>query len=359
MQKIGIDEIKKDIPLSKYILFDEYFIVISKYVRPTAQDIERITHFELSPLYGEGETKPTVPAQAPIVEEAGHEVLPTQEPGRPPGGEEKKDVYEVLISYLTSLFSACRNKKVSLENIRKTALLTTGFALKRKEEALIGVARGRKKNRISAHVLNTGILTAILASSVNIEGKQLIDTVCGAIMHDIGILLLNFQGPVKKIEMHTVLGGNYLKTIEGCSSMIFMPAFQHHEKADGSGYPAGLTLSNTAFVSQIVSICDSCDSHTSYIRLGEDLSLHLKKEELFIWKKEDFDTRLFSLLAVELFRIFEEGRRVLLNDGRIGVIAKTTPRFPVSPVIIPVPDSTPSDPVELLKSGDIWIERFL
>jgi len=357
MQEIDIGEIKEGVRISMHIRFDEYFIVLSKYNIPTTQDIERITRFSLSPLYEEGETKP-FPEEETVKESMYEPEINTMQ-GQAATTEEKRDIYEVLITYITELLSACKNRTVSLGRIRKVASLAAGFALRKTEDALLPVARGRKTNRLSAHVLNTGILTAILVSSENIEGRQLIDAVCGAIMHDIGLMLFDVDEPIIAIEMHTVRGGRYLKSIEGCPSTIFMPAFQHHEKADGSGYPDGLTLSDTSSVSRIVSICDSCDSHTSYIRLGENLSLHLKKEDLFIWKKTDFDVRLFDVMSGVLHRTFMEGRRVLLNDKRMGVIAKTTPRFPVSPVINPVPGSEPAAPVELLKTSDIWIERFL
>ncbi|MBN2323053.1 MAG: HD domain-containing protein [Spirochaetes bacterium] len=358
MRTVDIDEIKIGTPLPVYILFDDYFIVMSKYLTPRPQDIEMIARFSLSPLYGRSLTEREAQDEPPKETKSRTATLPSQEEARP-RSEKERDVYGILISYLTSLLKECRNKKIPIQIIRKIAVLTVEFALKKREEALIAVARGKDGDRMSMHLLNTGILAAILASSLNIVGNQLVDTVCGALMHDIGIPLFNANEPLKGIETHTVVGGNYLKEIEGCPPTVFMPAFQHHEKADGSGYPAGLTTSDTAFASQIVSLCDSCDSHTSYIRMGEDISLHMKKEELFIWKKEDFEPRLFSALTQEILKTFEEGRRVLLNNGKEGVIKKTMPRFPVSPVIMPVSDSTPAAPVELLKTGDIWIERFL
>lgn len=356
MHEIDIGELQEGVPLSWHIRFDEHFIVLSKYFIPTTQDIKRIRRFDLAPLYKGKEAKP--PA-GPKEREAVYEPPAHTMQGPSVLSEEKPGTYGALVSYLSVLFSACRNRIVSLGIIRKAGLLVTGFVLKNKEKAILEVARGSKKNRLSSHSLNTGILTVLLASSANVGGKQLIEAVCGAIMHDIGILLLNVDNPMEAVETHTLHGGRYLKSIGGCSATIFMPAFQHHEKADGSGYPAGLALNDIPTITRIVTICDSCDSHTSYIRFGEDISMHLKKEDLFIWKKSDFDIKLFTVLTGELFKTVKEGRRVLLNDGTVGIIAKPALRFPVTPVVKPVTDSGPAEPIELLKTGDIWIERFL
>jgi HD-GYP domain-containing protein (c-di-GMP phosphodiesterase class II) len=357
MKEIDIEGLKEGQVLRGHVLFDDNFIVLPKLLMLTASDLERVRKYNLYPLY-------TVDKTISSFDKGGLDAIVESEET----AESEKSLqstYDLLLPYLDTIFSACRQKKqLSLNTFQKAAALTVDYVLKNQEEALIRVARGMESMRLAAHSLNTGILSAVLATSVNMKGSELVEVVIGALFHDIGILFLDDAVQDRYIEQHTLLGFKYLKEIEGTVPSITMPSLQHHEKTDGSGYPAGLHLNDTAHSSRIVAICDSCDSHISYIRFGDDISLHLKKEDLLSWKREDFDIRLFSVFSSVLSRTYQVGRRVLLSDMTIGVIAKTSHRFPISPVVDIVSDSKGETPeesktVELVKRRDLWIERFL
>lgn len=357
MEEIDVGDLKEGEPAKEYILFDDNFIALSKHRTLTGSDLERIRRFNLHPLYAASDMPSTVEEYGPGKEKKTEEVISREAPPR--------STYDILISYLNAIFAACRQKKkVSLQTFHKAASLTVDYYLKAREEALLSVARGGKKQRLEAHSLNTGILSALLATAVNMEGKELVEVITGALLHDIGIMNFYDSRQVQNIEQHTLLGFKYLKETGVEASNIVMPALQHHEKANGSGYPSRLTLNDTAHSSRIVSICDSCDSQISYIRYGDDISLHLKKDDLFAWKKDDFDIRLFGVFISALSETFRVGRRVLLNNMTIGVIKRTTLRFPISPVIELVADTkgkAPREPttIELVKHRDVYIERFL
>ena len=350
MRTVDLDDFKEGDKVGEHVYFDDYFIVFSKYLTIKKSDLERARKYDLVSLRTISDTV------------IAHEKRKDKEPAP---SEAAKPAYDILVSYLHTIFEACRhNKRVSLQIIHRVASLTAGYALKKREEALLRVARGSKSNRFESHSLNTGILAAIVAASVNIEGKELIDIVAGALFHDVGILFLGESKTRQDIEEHTRLGFKYLKTVEGVGRNVIMPALQHHEKADGSGYPDGLVLSDTAHSSRIVSICDSCDVQISFLRFGEDISLHNSRDELFAWKKEDFDVRLFRVFISAMSAIFEKERRVLLNDMSVAEVKKTSLRFPISPEVDLVADSKGQRPaerktIELIKNKDLWIKRFL
>lgn len=90
----------------------------------------------------------------------------------------------------------------------------------------------------------------------------------------------------------------------------------------------------------------------------------MTKEDLFSWKKEDFDSRIFGVFTSAIGETFAEKRRVLLSDMTVGVVKKISARFPFNPVVDIITDSKgerPHEPkvIELLKNNEIWIERFL
>jgi HD-GYP domain-containing protein (c-di-GMP phosphodiesterase class II) len=346
MKEIDVDDLKKGDVIKDHILFDENFIVLTKYHTLTESDIERVRTHELLSLY-------TLGYNAKRIEKRDVKPLP------------KEATYDILITYIRTTFSTCRQKKkVTLQVINNAASLVVNYSLTKREEALLRVARGMKQGRFAAHSLNTAILSAILGDAVNIKGTELVDIVAGALFHDIGLVFLGGSNVKVNIRDHTLIGFKYLETIEGAKPNITIPSLQHHERADGSGYPAGLKLSGINHSSRIVSICDSCDSQISLIRNGNDISLHMTKEDLFSWKKEDFDVRLFRVFYSAIGETFAEKRRVLLSDNTVGVVKKISARFPFSPVVDIIADSKgerPREPkvIELVKNNEIWIERFL
>ncbi|HUT65885.1 MAG TPA: HD domain-containing protein [Spirochaetota bacterium] len=350
MKGIDVDDLKKGDVVEDHILFDDNFIVLTKFHTLTESDIERVRRYKLLSLYTLGDNRRRIEPR-----EQKREAKPLP----------KEATYDILITYIQTTFSACRQKKkVPLQVIHNAASLVVNYTLTKREEALLRVARGMKQGRFAAHSLNTAILSAILGDAVNIKETELVDIVAGALFHDIGLVFLGRNNVKPNIRDHTLIGFKYLKTIEGIKPNITIPSLQHHERANGSGYPAGLTLSGITHSSRIVSICDSCDSQISLIRNGNDISLHMTKEDLFSWKKEDFDARLFRVFTSAIGETFAEKRRVLLSDMTVGVVKKISARFPFSPVVDIIADSKgerPREPkvIEIVKNNEIWIERFL
>ena len=349
MKEIDVDDLKKGDVVKDHILFDDNFIVLTKFHTLTESDIERVRRYELLSLYTLGDNRRRIEPK-----EQKREAKPLPQ----------RATYDILITYIQTTFSACRQKKIPLQVINNAASLVVNYSLTKREEALLRVARGMKQGRFAAHSLNTAILSAILGDAVNIKGTELVDIVAGALFHDIGLVFLGGNNVKVNIRDHTLIGFKYLKTIEGVKPNITIPSLQHHERANGSGYPAGLQLSGIKHSSRIVSICDSCDSQISLIRNGNDISLHMTKEDLFSWKKEDFDARFFRVFTSAIGETFAEKRRVLLSDMTAGVVKKISARFPFSPVVDIIADSKgerPREPkvIELVKNNEIWIERFL
>ena len=350
MKGIDVNDLKEGDVVEDHILFDDNFIVLTKYHTLTESDIERVRRYELISLYTLGDDTRRIEPK---------------EQEREAGPLPKGATYDILITYIQTTFSACKQKKkVPLGVIHNAASLVVNYSLTKREEALLRVARGMKQGRFAAHCLNTAILTAILGDAVNIKGMELVEIVAGALFHDIGLVFLGGNNVKINIRDHTLIGFKYLNTIEGIQQNIVIPSLQHHERAGGSGYPAGLTLSDINHSSRIVSICDSFDSQSSLIRNGNDISLHMTKEDLFSWKKEDFDSRIFGVFTSAIGETFAEKRRVLLSDMTVGVVKKISARFPFNPVVDIITDSKgerPHEPkvIELLKNNEIWIERFL
>lgn len=103
--------------------------------------------------------------------------------------------------------------------------------------------------------------------------KNINDIALGALLHDIGKLLIPrkiLQKPHDLtdeeqiyIQRHCELGKTMLMEAN-LSTEIYDIIYQHHEKLDGSGYPDALSGSQIPLHSQIVMVADTFDRMTSY-----------------------------------------------------------------------------------------------
>lgn len=123
------------------------------------------------------------------------------------------------------------------------------------------------------HSIDVALISLIIAIKLNYK-KEALESLClGALLHDIGKLLIPkniIQKPGKLtnqemvfLRQHCELGYSMIKELnlpKECTDIIL----QHHECLDGSGYPYGLSDNKIANVTQIAMIADVLDAITSY-----------------------------------------------------------------------------------------------
>ncbi len=164
--------------------------------------------------------------------------------------------------------------------------------------AILGFARlteyrdrdtGKHLERIREYtrVLATGL--ARLPKYADYVSADYIEDLClSSVLHDVGKVgiedaLLRKPGRLspeefEKVKDHARLGGEALKAVdqeikrESFLTIGKEIAFSHHERWDGSGYPAGLTGENIPLSARIVALADVYDALTSRRSYKEALS---------------------------------------------------------------------------------------
>lgn len=125
-----------------------------------------------------------------------------------------------------------------------------------------------KSENLLKHSMRTSKAAAAIAESLHSDFRFDLSTEeikTAGLLHDIGKLhisnnILGKAGPLnpdewRRMRSHPVFGEALITSIDTFSKYARYIR-QHHEKADGSGYPDGLTLNQIDPISRIINIAD-------------------------------------------------------------------------------------------------------
>lgn len=160
----------------------------------------------------------------------------------------------------------------------------------------------------ASHSLNVAEISKKIALAMGLSDAEGI--FYGAMVHDIGKLstpssILSKPGRLAKAEMnlirmHPETGYSIVKDLE-FPWPVHDIILQHHERLDGSGYPAGLKGDEISLAAQIVSVADVVEAMTSHRpyrpALGQEAAFNeIKRGRGTLYNSEVVDT------CIDIFR---------------------------------------------------------
>ncbi len=136
--------------------------------------------------------------------------------------------------------------------------------------------------------------------------------------------ILDKPGPLSEdefieIKRHTECGANILKQSERFDSEVIDAVFQHHERWDGSGYPAGLKGQETSLFARIIAIADTYFAMVSKRPHRKAYLPHEAIEFIIAFGGDLFDPELVQLFYREV-PLYPLGVTVKMNTGEVGIV---------------------------------------
>jgi putative nucleotidyltransferase with HDIG domain len=156
------------------------------------------------------------------------------------------------------------------ENLR---LLSSVHAFYDSTLVVLAAAIDIKDINIHGHSIRVGTYAAAIAQALGMSENEIAGVRSAGYLHDIGKVavdgyLFNKADPLDPAEFrqladHTVLGYDIVKDVEFPWASIPEVVRSHHERADGTGYPDGLLLTDMRPEVKIVALADTFEAMTS------------------------------------------------------------------------------------------------
>lgn len=206
------------------------------------------------------------------------------------------------------------------------------------------------------HALNVSMLAMILGRAIHLKADELQVLGMGALFHDIGLIevpgaILGKSEPLSRAEqalyeLHTQHGlkiGRRMRLPAAVQTVIA----QHHERADGSGYPAGLSGHQISLPARIVALANAYDNLCNPPRAPSGLTPAEAIALLFKQQREHFDDSLLRLL-IRCLGVFPPGSVVELTDQRFAMVLSVNPLQAIRPALMLYDPEVPKEAALLL-----------
>ena len=201
------------------------------------------------------------------------------------------------------------------------------------------------KDLCESHAANVAIFSLKMAIDMNLSKEDIQDTFVSALFHDIGFgkiikYIQSYEGildenllsedDLASVRMHSQYGYEGILYEGNRDKRIAEIILQHHEKADGSGYPHQLKEPQQWLPARIISIVDTYEA-LIHPRPYRDALVPPKGIETILKQKGTaFSSNMIKALINSL-SLYPVGQFVKLNNGMVGKVIKTYTENPVRP----------------------------
>src|SRR5450755_1891456 len=197
-------------------------------------------------------------------------------------------------------------------------------------------------DRASMHAMNVGIISLLMGRCFGFAADEMLDLGVGALLHDVGKLDMPARlryceesflpGEIRHYEEHVELGlvaARRMGLSAGATSVIA----QHHELADGSGFPERLNADRMTMAARIVSLVNRYDNLCNPRIAARALTPHESLSLMFAQGRSQFDTSILGAF-IKMMGVYPPGSTVQLTDDRYGIVVAVNSSRPLKPNVL-------------------------
>jgi len=210
-------------------------------------------------------------------------------------------------------------------------------------------SRVRTKRYLSRHCLNVTKLAMVLARSLGLPREEVELVAVCALLHDVGMMKVKEEVFTKhaaldqeewdQVKGHPVEGALLLTKEVMLRDVVARVALEHHERPDGTGYPAGKKAGETHLYARLINVVDT---------YGAMVSPRAHRLPLLPYQamRIVMDSGARGMLDWEIVQafvralsIYPVGSWVRMEGGEIARVVRASPEIPEKPVISVIADA--------------------
>lgn len=203
------------------------------------------------------------------------------------------------------------------------------------------------------HSVNVAVLSLNLAVTLGILERELLRLGIGAILHDMGKVLIpdglvQKRGPLdpkefEVVKTHSLHGAKLLLDARGVPVDCAAVPLSHHERYDGSGYPRHVSGPGVGKFGLITAIADVYDAMTSDRPYQKGMPPTLALKKIYEWSGTHFHP-LYVQRFIQCVGIYPVGTVVRLDTPQLGVVLRQNRGNLLRPWVRLVPTPTKAAP---------------
>ena len=223
-------------------------------------------------------------------------------------------------------------------------------------------------DRSCGHAVNVALISMLMGRSCGLAEADLLDLGVGALLHDVGKLELPTR--VRQLDEHStaaevrlyedhVSHGVAQASRLGLTPGATLVIAQHHELADGSGFPMRLGSERMTPLSRIVSLVNRYDNLCNPLLPAKALTPHEAVSLLFSQSQAKFDTGILAAF-IKMMGVYPPGSVVQLTDDRYAMVVGVNSSRTLKPRVLVLDPRMPPEevaPIDLEHYPNLGIRR--
>lgn len=220
------------------------------------------------------------------------------------------------------------------------------------------------------HSLNVTVLSMMLAKELKAPHEAIRLIGMGAMFHDVGKLDIpdrivrkteSLTKPeLSLLQQHCAYGVETGRKL-GLPNEALTVIAQHHEYADGTGYPKGLKGADIFLLARVVAIANTYDNLCNPVKASTALTPHQALSLMYAQQRGKFDTTPFTTF-VRCMGIYPPGTVVVLSNESVGMVVSVNSAVPLKPTVLIYDPAVPRERailVDLESEPEVSIGRAL
>ncbi len=222
----------------------------------------------------------------------------------------------------------------------------------------------------SAHAMNVAVISLLMGRVFGLDDAEMLELGLGALLHDVGKVELPerlrhacermAKDDLAAYREHVAFGVVHGRRM-GLAPGALLVLAQHHEHADGSGFPLRLKAERLSTAARIVALVNRYDNLCNPPSLAQALTPHEALSLLFAQSRAQFDASMLNAF-IRMMGVYPAGSVVQLTDDRYALVMSVNSSRPLKPNVLVHDAQLPREQelhLNLMCTPDLGIRRSL